>query len=73
MNVPLKIAIIERGIKQFDLSRLLRVDPAKVSKIVNGWVEPDKQTKQQISHYLGKPDDELFPYGSETERDSAVL
>ena len=66
MNVPLKIAIIQRGIKQFDLSRLLGVDPAKVSKIVNGWTEPNKETKRKISQYLGKPIDELFPNDVET-------
>jgi len=61
MNIPLKVALIERGIKQFDLSRLLGVDPAKVSKIVNGWTNPNEQIKRDISRYVGKPIDELFP------------
>ena len=65
MNIPLKVALIERGMKQFDLSRLLGVDPAKVSRIVNGWIEPDTDTKFQISRYLGKSVGELFP---ESER-----
>ena len=61
MNVSLKIAIIERGIRQFDISRLLGCDPAKVSKIVNGWIEADEETKGKLSRYLGKSIDELFP------------
>lgn len=73
MNIPLKVALIERGIKQFDLSRLLGVDPAKVSKIVNGWINPNEQIKREISRYVGKPIDELFPCGAETERGNAAL
>lgn len=61
MNVSLKIALLEKGLRQFDLSKLLGMDPAKLSKIVNQWIVPDKQTKQDISRYLGKPVDELFP------------
>ena len=61
MNLALKITLLERGMRQFDLCRLLGMDPAKLSKIVNQWIVPDKQTKQDISHYLGKPVDELFP------------
>ncbi|MBN1841503.1 MAG: helix-turn-helix transcriptional regulator [Deltaproteobacteria bacterium] len=65
MNIPLKVALVERRIKQFDLSRLLGVDPAKVSKIVNGWISPNEEIKQNISRYLGKPIDELFPDSQE--------
>jgi transcriptional regulator with XRE-family HTH domain len=66
MNLPLKIALLERGFRQFDLSKLLGIDPAKLSKIVNGWIQPDDQTKQEISRYLGKPIDHLFPNDVET-------
>ncbi len=61
MNLPLKIALLEKGFSQFDLSRLLGMDPGKLSRIVNQWVEPDNATKQKISHYLGKSISELFP------------
>ena len=61
MNIRLKIALIEAGVRQLDLSRFLEIDPGKVSKIVNEWIEPDAETKERISRYLDKPIDELFP------------
>ena len=61
MNLSLKVALLEKGLKQFDLSKLLGMDPAKLSKIVNGWIDPDEQIKGEISRYLGKPIDVLLP------------
>jgi ribosome-binding protein aMBF1 (putative translation factor) len=57
MRVKLKIAMLQKGIKGFDLAKHLDMDPAKVSKIINGWIEPDKETKRKINEYLGIRDD----------------
>ena len=67
MNLALKVTLLEKGLRQFDLSKLLGMDPAKLSKIVNGWITPDEQTKKRISCYLGKPIDKLFPDDVERE------
>lgn len=60
MNVGLKVALIERGLKQIELSRLLGCDPAKVSKIVNGWIDPDQEMKRKIARFVGRPVEKLF-------------
>jgi ribosome-binding protein aMBF1 (putative translation factor) len=49
----LKLIMVERGVKNFDLAKYLKVDPAKVSKIVNGWIEPDEATQKKIAKFLG--------------------
>lgn len=66
MNVSLKVAFVSKGVRQIEAAQDLRLDPAKLSKIVNGWVQPDNQTKLEISRYLGKSVEELFP-GTQTE------
>jgi len=60
MNMGLKIALIERGLRQIELSHLLGCDPAKVSKIVNGWIEPDEDLKREIARFVGRPVEKLF-------------
>jgi ribosome-binding protein aMBF1 (putative translation factor) len=52
MNKQLKILMIEKGVKNFDLAKRLKVDPAKVSKIVNGWIVPDGKLQKQIAQVL---------------------
>lgn len=53
MNKYLKVLLIEKGVRNFDLAKHLNCDPAKVSRIVNGWLEPDEETKLRIAKYLG--------------------
>ena len=52
MNRKLKVLLITRGIRNFDLAKKLDCDPAKVSKIVNGWLDPDVETKRKIATFL---------------------
>lgn len=65
MNIPLKIALVERGFRQLELSKFLRIDPSRLSKIVNGWIKPDENTKKEISRFLGKPVEDIFPDSSQ--------
>jgi DNA-binding XRE family transcriptional regulator len=60
-NLKIKIALIEKGETQYRLAQILECDPSVVSRIVNGWIQPDKETKNKISKFLGKPVNELFP------------
>jgi len=44
--------LVEKGVRNFDLAKHLSCDPAKVSKIVNGWLDPDPETKAKIAAFL---------------------
>lgn len=61
MNLPLKTAFLERGIRQIEASKELRLDPSKLSKIINGWLEPKPEERRALADFLGKPEDEIFP------------
>jgi ribosome-binding protein aMBF1 (putative translation factor) len=61
MNMQLKILMIEKGVKNFDLAKRLKVDPAKVSKIVNGWIVPDGKLQKQIAQVLKVAVNEIWP------------
>jgi plasmid maintenance system antidote protein VapI len=61
MNVSLKVAFVSKGVRQIEAAQALNLDPAKLSKIVNGWIQPDHQTKQKLSRYLGESVNNLFP------------
>ena len=52
MNIRLKVLMIEKGIKNFDLAKHLGVDPTKSSQIVHGWIDPDPVTRQKIAEFL---------------------
>jgi ribosome-binding protein aMBF1 (putative translation factor) len=60
MNKKLKILMIEKGVKNFDLAQQLKVDPAKVSKIINGWIVPDDKLQKQIAQALQVPAREIW-------------
>jgi ribosome-binding protein aMBF1 (putative translation factor) len=60
MNKQLKILMIEKGIKNFDLAQRLKVDPAKVSKIINGWLTPDDKLQKQIAQILKVSANEIW-------------
>ena len=60
MNIRLKVLMIEKGIKNFDLAKHLGVDPTKSSQIVHGWIDPDPETKKRIAEFLGVDQVELW-------------
>jgi ribosome-binding protein aMBF1 (putative translation factor) len=60
MNKCLKVMLVEKGIRNFDLAKHLDCDPAKISKIVNGWLEPDPKTRQKIATFLGVNEEEIW-------------
>ena len=61
MNLYLKTAFLEKGIRQIEAANALKLDPAKLSKIVNGWLEPKPEERKAIADFLGKPENEIFP------------
>ena len=60
MSKKLKIAMIENGVRNFDLAKHLDVDPSVVSKIVNGWIDPDEKLKERIAEYLKVPVESIW-------------
>lgn len=60
MSKRLKIIMIEKDVRNFDLAKHLEVDPSIVSKIVNGWIEPNEELKKKIADYLKVPTERLW-------------
>ena len=67
MNKKLKMEMVKQGVKNFDLAKYLGCDPAKVSRIVNEWLEPDEATKGTIAEFFKVPVDRLFAKGTKKE------
>lgn len=60
MDRRIKMLLVEKGVRNFDLAKHLECDPAKVSKIVNGWLEPNAETKKKIAEFLEVNEVELW-------------
>jgi ribosome-binding protein aMBF1 (putative translation factor) len=61
MNLSLKFALLQSGVRQIELANTLGISESLCSKIVNGWLEPDDDLKKDISEILKRPVKELFP------------
>jgi len=61
MNKALRIAIINRGLKQYELAKRIGVDEARMSGFVHARLEPTSKQKRQLSRILKAPVAELFP------------
>lgn len=59
-RLNLKLLILERFQTQFDFAKELGIRDDKLSKIIQGRVEPNEEEKEHISMILGVPVDELF-------------
>lgn len=60
MLLPIKIALLTKGIRQVRMAVDIGIDPAKLSRIVNGYTIPTVEDRHAIANYLGRPEDELF-------------
>lgn len=69
MNLQLKLAFFERGVRQIEAAIALGMDPARLSKIVNGWVFPTTHERQALSNYLRRGEAELFPGRSASQNE----
>jgi transcriptional regulator with XRE-family HTH domain len=61
MNFALKLAFLKRGVRQIQAAHAIGMDPSKLSKAINGWVQPTAEERKAIADYLGRPENELFP------------
>lgn len=66
MNTALKFAIIESRMTQIGLAKRLsakvpNMNEPRLSKIVNGHIDPTDDEKHWIAKLLKRPIDQLFP------------
>jgi hypothetical protein len=70
LNTALKVAFIERGIRQVVVAAKLRqqglvIDDTRLSKIVNGHLEATPEEKRALAKVLRRPVTYLFPESQE--------
>ena len=61
MNYKLKFAIIRSGKNQIVIARETEIQESKLSKIVNGYIDPTMKEKVKIAECLNMEVIELFP------------
>lgn len=61
INTALKVAFIEAGRRQIEVAGDIGMDESKLSKIVNGHLEPTLEEAKAIAKALRRPVDHLFP------------
>jgi transcriptional regulator with XRE-family HTH domain len=61
MNLPLKIALIQAGKRQFELALQTGIGESTVSRIVNSYRIPTAEEKRKIARALGCSIQKLWP------------
>jgi transcriptional regulator with XRE-family HTH domain len=61
MLVLLKLALLRRGERQYELASRLGIGETRLSRIVRGRVEATPEERARIAEALGVPERELFP------------
>ena len=60
MNYVLKLAILKNGQNQVDIAREAKIFESRLSKIVNGYIEPSMEERQRIAEALGVVVTDIF-------------
>lgn len=61
MNKALRIAMIERGLKQYEVARTIGVDEARMSGFVHGRLVPTDKQKKRIAKLLRTNVEAIWP------------
>ena len=61
MNYGLKFEIIKSGRNQIEIAREAKIQESKLSKIINGYIDPTPTEQERIAKALNKPVYALFP------------
>lgn len=61
MNVTLKMAIVESGLKQKQIAAMAGISEPVLSKVIRGKDSPKLDQARAISRLVKRPLDELFP------------
>ena len=70
MNYQLKFAIIRSGKNQIAIAREAEIQESKLSKIVNGYVQPTEEENERIASALACKVSTIF---TDIEFDEAVI
>lgn len=60
LNIPLKIALIQRGVPNYESARQVNIAPERLSKIINGAISPRDTEKAALAQLCKRDVDELF-------------
>jgi ribosome-binding protein aMBF1 (putative translation factor) len=60
MDIKLKIAILQSGLSQRDLSRSTGINESIISMAVRGKYNLDQEQRSRIARALGKPEHQVF-------------
>ena len=71
MNLPLKIALVARGVPSYITAKEVGISPNKLSRFVMGISYPNGQEMVMLSKILDKTVQELFPEGKLGETHNA--
>jgi transcriptional regulator with XRE-family HTH domain len=61
MASKLKLALVQRNIRQIELAKKIGISESRFSKIVNGWITPNSEEVLKISSDLGIPVEDILP------------
>jgi len=61
MNIPLKVALAEKGCPAYISAKAADVNPNKLSRVIMEIAEFTNEEKRRMSGVLEKPVAELFP------------
>jgi len=61
MNIPLKVALVERGTPAYKTALEVGIHPNKLSKFIAGIQDPTKSEKESLARILNRSVSELFP------------
>ena len=70
MYPNLKLQLWRSGIRQNSLAKMLEMDETILSRIVNGFREPNAQTRAKIASLLQQDEGWLFESAERVERES---
>ena len=61
MNLPLKVALVERETPAYKTAMAVGIHPNKLSKFISGLQVPTQEEKKRLAKILNRTIDELFP------------
>lgn len=60
MRLQIKFALLQKQVRQYRMAAALGMDPTKLSRIINGVVEPSAGERLAIATFLNRAENDLF-------------
>lgn len=51
ISIPLKVAILNSGLKQRFIASKAKINQVRLSKIINGYIEPTKKESKRLLRF----------------------